>query len=104
MKAHLYRRPKRMTKRRVQLLIAGAILVLLAITMYSIWCPKYDPLPPVNKISEMKALYYEGEEFKKIEFRVPEEHWEKIFDALLPAQFDPWPPGLGDPWSARHDA
>jgi hypothetical protein len=41
----------------------------------------------------MKVTNYESEEFKKIEFTVPQQHWDQIFGALLPAQFDPLPPG-----------
>jgi hypothetical protein len=89
-----------MISRRFQLGIAGVTLV---VTIYIIWLscpsliwlrsPKYAPLPPVADISEIKATYHDSESLKNIEFAVPQQHWDEIFDALLPAEFDPCPPG-----------
>lgn len=45
-------------------------------------------LPEVADISEMKASYFDRSIAKQLKFQVPKEHWDKIFEAMLPAQLD----------------
>jgi hypothetical protein len=83
-----------MTKRRVEFIIVGGILAVLIIAVCTIRQRGIripQPLPRVDEISEMKATYYEDEEYKKIQYLVPQHHWDKVLDALLPAQLDSRP-------------
>jgi hypothetical protein len=49
-----------------------------------------DPLPSLNDISEVTADIYQ-ESPKNVKFRVPEAHWQSVFDAMRPAQVDSTP-------------
>src|SRR5436190_550098 len=82
-----------MPNRRLKLFIILGILAVVMIAGCAMWLWGRRPLPQIQEISEMKATYYEDKGDKKVQFSVPEEHWEKIFDALLPARLDPLPAG-----------
>ncbi len=80
-----------MAKRRVKLFILAGIFTILLIAFFTILQSVSDipkRLPEVTEISAMKATYYDGEEHQKIQFWVPKDRWDNIFDALLPAELD----------------
>jgi len=46
------------------------------------------PLPQIESIESMEAWLLEENSGSKFQFRVPQEHWRKIYTTLLPARRD----------------
>lgn len=47
-----------------------------------------DPLPALDEIASMAATYHELPQRRDIKFTVPQSHWSKIREALVPAKRD----------------
>jgi hypothetical protein len=47
-----------------------------------------DPLPKINDIESMEAIHDSPALKKEVKFAVPQPHWSKIRDALVPATRD----------------
>jgi hypothetical protein len=76
------------------------MLLCAAILFGSIGCnmqPKVEDgrqVPPISDVTEMKAKMYSPDKDtlgKQITFVVPKEHWQPIYDNVVPADVDPAP-------------
>ena len=50
--------------------------------------PGADPLPKMTDIESIKASYFDPAQKRVVQFTVPQPHWNKIRDALVPARRD----------------
>lgn len=74
--------------RKKKLLVFAAIMTVLLGIVGVYAFVRSGPLPPFEDIEDIKAEFGDSVFKKEFKFTVPREHWQSVYDGLLPSRID----------------